>query len=310
LLFAQTSPRPIPPQPAPGEIPNPDDPKYRIAVDVRLVNVVTTVRDDAGRYLDDLKREDFHVFENGREQNLSFFSHDRRVPISLGVLVDISGSMRAKLDQALETVRQLSLAISPEDEMFVETFSGDVNLRQKFTRSPQDVQRALRNVRAGGETAMYDAIQLALREMRSAKHTKKVILLLTDGLDSNSKINADQAEELLNRSDAMVYAIGLDDDDTDPAAQARPKYHVYHYILSKLTSATGGREFRIFAGRTYALDSLAQILLEELHEQYTLSYYTALGDKAFRSVEVKVNRPNLQIRNRTGYYPSQESKTP
>ena len=108
----------------------------------------------------------------------------------------------------------------------------------------------------------------------------------------------------------MVYAIGLDDDDTDPAAQQRTRYHVYHYMLAKLTSTTGGREFRIFTGRNYALESLAQILLEELHQQYTLSYYTSLGDSSWRAVEGKITRPNVQIRNRTGYYPNQNIRTP
>jgi Ca-activated chloride channel family protein len=299
------------PQPPPGDIPNPQDPKYRLAVDVQLVNVITTVRDDAGRYMDDLKPDDFHVFENGHEQKVSFFSHDRRVPISVGVLLDASGSMRHKLQQALQTVREFSLALTPDDEMFLISFSGDVSLRQKFTRSPQEIQKALRDVRSGGETAMYDAINLGLREMRSAKHPKKIILLVTDGLDSRSKINADQAEELLKRNDVMVYAIGLDDDDADPAALQRTRYHVYHYMLAKLTSTTGGREFRIFTGRNYALESLAQILLEELHQQYTLSYYTSVEDQTWRAVEVKINRPNLQIRNRTGYYPNSTNiKTP
>jgi Ca-activated chloride channel family protein len=309
FVLAQAPPQ----QPAtdqPADIPNPQDPRYRIAVDVQLVNVITTVRDDTGRYLDDLKPEDFRVLENGSEQKVSFFSHDRRVPISLGVLLDVSGSMRHKLQQALQTVREFSATLSPDDEMFLATFGSDVSMRQKFTKNPQEIQRALRDVHAGGETTMYDAIQMAVREMRNAHHTKKIILLVTDGLDSRSKINAEQAEEILKRSDAMVYAVGLDDDDTDPEAQQRTRYHVYHYMLGKLTSETGGWFFRVFTGRKYAVDTLAQTLLQELHEQYTLSYYASVGDSSWRSVEVKVNRPNLQVRNRSGYYADPAVKTP
>ena len=285
---------------------NPQDPRYRLAVDVQLVNVVATVRDNAGQYLNDLKLEDFKVFEDGREQKVSFFSHDRRVPISVGVLVDVSGSMRHKLQQALQTVREFSLALSPEDEMFLITFDADIEVRQRFTRNPEDIQRSLRDVRSGGETAAYDAVQAGLREMRSARNNKKILMLVTDGFDTRSKINADQVEDLLKRAEVLVYAIGIDDDDTDPAALQRTRYHVYHYMLGRLTSLSGGREFRIFTGRNYALESLAQLLLEELHQQYTLSYYpVSAADGSWHAVDVKVDRPNLQIRNRTGYYANQ-----
>src|SRR5262245_24779832 len=208
FLFAQTSPpQQSPPAAsgqqvqtpgAPGEpVVDPQDPRYRLAVQVQLVNVIATVRDDRGQYIDDLKPEEFKVFEDGKEQKVSFFSHDRRVSISVGVLVDVSGSMRHKLQQALQTVREISLALSPDDEMFLITFNSDVNVRQRFTRNPQDIQRSLREIKSGGETAAYDAIQVGLREMRSAKHTKKIILLVTDGFDTRSHINADQVEELL-----------------------------------------------------------------------------------------------------------------
>ena len=300
-----------PQSPGAAGAPNPQDPRYRLNIDVRLVNVVATVRDDRGQYLDDLKPDDFKVFEDGREQKVSFFSHDRRVPISVGVLIDISGSMRHKLQQALQTVREVSLALSGDDEMFLVTFNSDINVRQKFTRNPQEIQRALRDVRSGGETAAYDAIQTGLREMRQARNNKKIILMVTDGFDTRSKINADQVEELLKRSEVLVYAIGIDDDDTDPAALQRTRYHIYHFMLGKLTSLSGGREFRLFTGRNYALESLAQLLLEELHQQYTLSYYPSSGaDGSWRGVEVKVDRPNLQIRNRTGYYATPPTSEP
>jgi len=305
LVFAQTS-GPQAPPPSTGDQPaaNPQDPRYRLAVDVELVNIVATVLDENGRYLENLTQEDFQVLEEGREQKVSFFSHDRRVPISVGALVDVSGSMRHKLQQALQTVREISLALSPEDEMFLITFNDDITVRQRFTRNPQDIQRALRDIRSGGETAAYDAIQAGLREMRSARHNKKILLLVTDGWDTRSKITMAQAEELLKRAQVLVYAIGIDDDDTDPATFQRTRYHVYHLMLGQVTSISGGRAFRLFTGRNYALESLAQVLLEELHQQYTLSYYpTALSDKDdWRTVEVRVRRPNAQIRTRTGYY--------
>jgi Ca-activated chloride channel family protein len=296
------------PPDAPGD-PS-QDPRYRLNVNVELVNVVATVLDEQGRYLEGLTLADFQVFEDGQEQKISFFSHDLRVPISVGVLVDNSGSMRHKLQQALTTVREIALALSPQDEMFVVSFNSDVDVRHRFTTNMQNIQRSLRDVKAGGETAAYDAIQLAVEEMKTAKHNKKILLLVTDGFDTKSRINATQVEDILKRSEVLVYAIGIDDDDEDPLALRRTRYHIYHYMLGRLTSISGGRAFRLFTGRNYALNSLAQVLLEELHQQYTLSYYpTSVPDRnVWRQVDVKVRKSGSQIRHRMGYYVN-EAKT-
>ena len=304
VIAAQNAPQ-NPPQenqaPTPADA---QDPRYRLNVNVELVNVVATVLDDQGKYMDGLRLEDFQVFEDGEEQKISFFSHDLRVPISVGVLVDSSGSMRHKLQQALQTVREIALALSPQDEMFVVSFNSDVEVRRHFTTNMQDVQRSLRDIKAGGETAAYDAIQVAMDEMKTAKHNKKILLLVTDGFDTKSHISSMQVEDILKRSEVLVYAIGIDDDDEDPLVLRRTRYHIYHYMLGRLTSVSGGRAFRLFTGRNYALNSLAQVLLEELHQQYTLSYYpTSLPDKnVWRQVDVKVRKPGSQIRHRMGYY--------
>lgn len=275
----------------------------RLNVSVDLVNLATTVLDSSGRYLDGLKQEDFQILEDGVPQNLSFFAHDAQVNLSVGVLIDVSGSMRHKLQQALQTVREISLALSPRDEMFLITFNDDVQVRQKFTHNPDDVQKALRGIRSGGETAGYDAIQLGLQEMKNASNGKRILLFVSDGFDTRSKINLDQTLELLKRSQVLLYAVGIDDDDNDPLVLRQPRYHIYHYMLAELTSASGGRAFRLFTGRNYALDSLAALMLEELHQQYTLGYYpTQAKDGSWRKLEVRVNKSGAQVRNRTGYY--------
>src|SRR2546428_1212625 len=298
-----------PPQ-TPQSAVNPQDPRYKLNMEVELVNVTATVLDESGKYMDGLKLEDFQVFENGDEQKISFFSHDLRVPISVGVLVDCSGSMRHKLQQALQTVREIALALSPQDEMFVISFNSDVELRRHFTSNMQEIQRAMRDIKAGGETAAYDAIQMGMEEMKAAKHNKKILVMVTDGFDTKSHIGSAQVEDILKRSEVLVYAIGIDDDDDDPLVLRRTRYHIYHYMLGRLTSISGGRAFRLFSGRNYSLNSLAQVLLEELHQQYTLSYYPVSGrDKnAWRQVDVKVRKPGAQIRHREGYYLNQASK--
>jgi len=308
---AQSTPPPQNPPATPPATPpnpdaasNPDDQKYKLAVDVELVNVVATVLDENQKYMDGLKKEDFKIFEDGQEQQISFFSHDLRVPVSVGVLVDTSGSMKHKLQQALQTVREISMALSPQDEVFVVSFNSDVDVRQHFTTNSADVQKAIKDLKAGGETAAYDAIGMALQEMKRAKHTKKVLILVTDGFDTKSKINQTQVMDLLKHSDVLVYAIGIDDDDDDPYVLRREKFHIYHYMLNNLTAPSGGRAYRMFTGRTFALQTVAQLLLDELHQQYTLSYYptSSREGNAWHQVEVKVNKAGSQIRHKTGYF--------
>src|SRR5262245_48751195 len=293
---------PVPTAPPPPATGTETDP-FRVNASVDLVNIAATVRDSTGRYLDGLTQQDFVVMENGVEQKLSFFNHDTQVNLSVGVLVDTSGSMRHKLQQALQTVREVSLALGPQDEMFLITFSDDVDIRQRFTKNPEDIQRALRGIRSGGETSVYDALQVGINEMKNARNGKRILLLVSDGYDTRSKINMDQALEQLKRSQLQLYAIGIDDDDNDPLVLRQPRYHVYLYMLGELTGASGGQTFRMYTGRNYALDSIAAIILEELHQQYTLGYYPVTPkDGTWRTLKVNVDRPGSAVRSRSGYY--------
>jgi Ca-activated chloride channel homolog len=288
------------------------EPREVLSVDVELVNVTATVIDNSGRSVQDLAAEDFQVFEDGQEQKISFFSHDSSVPISVGVLLDISGSLQDKLRQGLQTVRAIASVLSSDDEMFVIMFNSRVDVKQEFTSNPEEIQRSLRDVRAKGETAVYDAIAAGLREMQSAKHQKQILLLVSDGFDTRSKINADQAQDLLKRSRVLLYAIGIDDDDRLPPTHGRPRYHIYDYILGKLTSAGGGRLIRLYTGRNYDLRSLSEVFLTELHQTYTMGYYANVGsDKtSWRNIEVRVTKPGVQIvgKNEKQYYPSRAMK--
>ena len=275
----------------------------RLNVSVDLVNVSVTVRDASGRYIDGLTQQNFTLLENGTEQKLSFFNHDTQPNLSVGVLVDTSGSMRHKLQQALQTVREVSLALGPQDEMFLVTFNDDIELRQKFTRNPDDVQKALRGIRSGGETSVYDAMQFAIQEMKNARNGKRILLMVSDGYDTRSKLNMEQALDQLKRSQLQLYAIGIDDDDNDPLVLRQPRYHVYLFMLGEMTGASGGQTFRMYTGRNYALDSIAALILEELHQQYTLGYYPSTPkDGSWRTIQVKVDRPGATVRSRTGYY--------
>jgi Ca-activated chloride channel family protein len=275
-----------------------------LQVEVELVNVTATVVDDFGQYVPGLTAEDFAIFEDGVAQDVSFFSHDQRVPVSLGIMVDVSGSMKYKLQQALQIAREVAMALSEEDEVFIMTFADDMNVLTDFTTTGSHIQQIFRGVRTGGDTHQFDSIALGLRMMENARHQKKVLLLLSDGFDMGSRIDVEAAEELLKRAEVLVYAIGIDDDDTDPEVMRRRRYHVYHYMLTRLTDLTGGRAFRVYTGRRYALQSLAEVLLEELHQQYTLSYYPTNGsvDASWREIEVGLRVSDTPVRHRPGYY--------
>ena len=277
---------------------------FSLQVEVPLVNVTATVLDLSGEYVEGLADDNFAIFEDGVEQQIAFFSHDVNVPVSLGILVDVSGSMRYKIQQSLQTAREVAMALSPDDEVFIVTFAEDSNVLTDFTPTGPDIQEVFRGIRTGGDTHQFDAIGLALRMMENARHQKKVLLLLTDGFDTRSRLRIEDVDELLKESEVLVYAIGIDDDDEDPEVARRTRYHVYHYMLARLTDVTGGRAFRIYTGRRYALQSLAEILLQELHQQYTLSYYPTNPalDQSWREIRVRLDNPAATVRHRTGYY--------
>src|SRR5262249_10501931 len=151
--------------------------------------------------------------------------------------------------------------------------------------------------RAKGETAVYDAIAAGLREMEKAQHRKQILLLVSDGFDTSSKLRANQIQEQLAHSRALLYAIGIDDDDADPSIHKRPRYHIYDYMLSKLTKAGGGRLIRLYTGRNYDLRELSGSILGELHQTYTMGYYpnTAPDNPAWRNIEVRVTKPGVRI---------------
>lgn len=281
------------------------EPPYRFAVEVDVVNVRATVLDERSRTRDGLKRDDFQIYENGQAQKISFFSHDQRVPVSVGILVDASGSMKYKIQQALQTVREIGRALWPQDEMFLISFNSDVKLRSGFTSDAERMEKPLREIKAGGETAMYDAISRAIEEMKIAKNEKRILFLITDGFDTRSHLSAGAAEEVLKRSNVTVYAIGIDDDTDDPATLGRTRYHIYHHAFNRLTSVSGGRAFRMITGRSVQLPVIAQLLVDELHQHYTLGYYPSAPTTAgsgWRQVEVKISRPDSHIWYRPGYY--------
>ena len=181
----------------------------QLTVDVGLVNVVATVVDDRGRYVADLIPEDFILYEDGEVQFIDHFAQSDDLPVSVGVLLDTSGSMERKIDTATEAVERFLRQIHPDDEIFLITFNDRARLIQDFTDDRGRLANALRRVRVGGGTALYDALALGVDHIRNGKHDKKAILLISDGEDTASTTSFERAQRYVRESEMLVYALGI-----------------------------------------------------------------------------------------------------
>ncbi len=181
----------------------------QISVDVALVNIVATVTDDRGRYVGGLQAEDFTIEEDGKTLPVSHASYSDDVPISLGIVLDTSGSMELKIGTATSAVDRFIRTIHKDDDIFLMTFSNFVTLAQDFTSDRTRLNAALRRARVQGGTALYDALTESLTHLKKGVHEKKAILLLTDGVDENSLHSFRDAESAVRSSEYIVYCLGI-----------------------------------------------------------------------------------------------------
>ena len=187
------------------------DDEFRFRSGVDLVNVTATVTDRNGRFVPGLRQEDFIVYEENDLQEVTHFSNER-VPVSLGIVLDTSGSMVGeKMSSALAAVdRFLTTLLSPEDEIFFYKFSNFPELLQDWTTDRQRLSRAIRRINAGGGTAMLDALAESVPLAQTGQHRKRAILLISDGNDTDSQSSQSEVKQLIRESEVMVYAIGID----------------------------------------------------------------------------------------------------
>jgi len=181
----------------------------QLKVDVALVNVVATVTDDSGHYVSDLVADDFIIEEDGKSQTIAHFSQSNDLPVSMGVVLDTSGSMERKIGTATTAVERFIRTIHRDDDIFLMTFSNRPQLQQDFTDDREKLSRALRRVTVGGGTALYDALELSLRKIKHGIQDKKAILLLTDGEDTSSETTLEEVQAAIRESELLVYALGI-----------------------------------------------------------------------------------------------------
>ena len=289
-------------QSTPERAQSPQSSAFRSGVD--LVSLNTTVTDPTNRFVIDLGADDFTIFEDGIGQDIGFFSHTT-LPLSVSLLLDSSASMDDKLKTAQRAALGFVAALRPQDQAQVIDFDSRVSVIAPFGASRADLEKAINSTIAGGSTSLYNAIYIALRELkkvqsRSAEDLlrRQAIIVLSDGEDTSSLVSYDEVLELAKRSETVIYAIGIRSKD----GYTGKVYSDADYVLRQLTTQTGGRVF--FPAGATELPSIYALISEELSSQYLLGYTSKnpKRDGRWRKIQVRVSRPGGTARTKQGYY--------
>jgi len=295
----------------PGEPLKRQDGMYVLHANVDEVLLDCTVLDEKGRTVTDLSQRDFHVWEDGVPQTINAFLH-QDMPVSMGILVDNSGSMRDKRTAVNAAAMELLRDSNPQDAAFIVNFSDRAYLDQGFTTDRVALDRGLARFDSRGTTAMYDAVAASADELsQHAKDRKQVLLIITDGADNASRLTLQQAiRRVQDLGGPVVYTIGLlFDSDKDEAANARN-------ALERLSQETGG--FAYFPRSLDDVNSIAAEIARDIRNQYTVAYRSTRPSSfgGYRVVHVEASAPGhgrLTVVTRHGYYangnPSQPAQT-
>jgi len=298
--FAQL-PVPVPPPPPPDQDANAGKQGSKLTFNVDLVVLHTSVLDDRQRFADGLKSENFRVFEDKVEQKLSVFKRED-VPVSMGLVIDNSGSMRDKRPRVNEAAITLVQASNPSDEAFVVNFNDDfyLDLDKDFTNNISELKEALERIDSRGSTALYDAIIGSLDHLKKASKDKRVLLIVTDGEDNTSHNSLEKTIREIQRTDTVIYTIGLLSQERKKEAKRAKK------ALEQIAAASGGVAY--FPEDVEDVHHICEQVAHDIRNQYILAYYptNTRRDGTFRGVTVEVipprGRGKLVARTRNGYY--------
>ena len=277
--------------------------------DVLLINVVATVVDGKGKTVPNLTIDDFIVDEDGERQTITLLVPSADLPISIGVILDESNSMRSKIRTAQSAVDRFLSMIHPDDEIFLMTFAMRARLIADFTSDRGRLTNALRaGVNVDGGTALYDSLYQALEYVKQGRHQKKAVLLVTDGEDTGSLTRSDKALQYIREAEMLVYSIGIRgtpgfDMGTNSRSALRSTT-VEMNVLKRFGEASGGRAWEI-AEATFGrkLDEVLDTLAAELRSQYSIGYYpkNPVKDGKWHSIRVRTKNPDYVVRARDGY---------
>jgi VWFA-related protein len=278
------------------------EPTFRSTVDMVLLNVAVT--DQSGRQILGLGSQDFSIFENGRKQNVQYFQQSD-VPLSVMLLIDVSDSMSSSLPLAQKAATGFVRTLRPHDLVSVVPFETRMHNPLPFTSDMNVLEQSIRQTKAKGSTALFDAVYVSLKQLREAAHESSVggqprrqaILLLTDGYDSTSLTTFDDAVDAASRSDAAIYAIRLPGSKSAPERLESPQF-----VLGRFAQKTGGRVY--LSDLPTQLPEIYRKIKSELETQYLIAYRSddVRLDGGFRQVTVRMEKPGLSARTRPGYF--------
>jgi Ca-activated chloride channel homolog len=265
-----------------------------------LVLVPVTITDDRNRPVIGLDETNFQLFENKQLQEIKNFSSED-TPVSVGILVDTSGSMAAKLELAREAVQQFCESSNPEDEFFLITFADQPRLATDFTSHSNELANSLLTARSKGRTSLLDAIYLGIRKMREARYARKALLIISDGGDNHSRYTEHDIKSAVRESDISVYAVGT----YDRLASTQEEV-LGPELLKTVAEVTGGFAFTLSEPRE--MPAVTRNISSRLRHQYVLAYSppAATHDGKWHKISVKLRLPKkfafLHVTSRTGYY--------
>jgi Ca-activated chloride channel family protein len=269
---------------------------------VDLVLVPVTILDGMNRLVKGLGRDNFQVFEGKHQQDIRYFSSED-APVSLGIILDLSGSMKSKIDRAREGVVDFLNTANPEDEFFMITFADKPEQVSDFTEQVEDIQGRLLYAVPNGRTSLLDAIYLGINKMAQAKHQRKALLIISDGGDNHSRYTESEIKSVVKEADVMIYAIGLYDHSFPTMEE-----FLGPEMLRNISEVTGGTAFTIDNPNdlSYAAKSIGVML----RNQYLLGYRPAATtrDGKWHKIKIKlakstkVKLPSLRVLAKTGYY--------
>lgn len=306
---AKPADTPVPPKTsadAKATAAKPDDTKIqkqtdgKIILDTEVVSVIISVTDPYGRYVTGLGKDHFEVFDDKVKQQIAHFT-DEDAPVSLGIVYDVSGSMKDRISRSIRALRRFIENSHNDDDFFLIGFNDRAKLVQDFTTSGDSILGKLMFVNPHGSTALYDAAYLAVEKVQQGRHSKKALLLISDGQDNNSRYTYKELRNRVKEADVQIYAIGI----TDPVNDSLAGFG--RGILEEMTRMTGGRAFFPNAYNEPELVEICTRIALELRHQYSVGFYPTdiASEVKWHKVQVKVNPPRglgrLSLSYRDGY---------
>jgi Ca-activated chloride channel homolog len=271
---------------------------FQISVDVNLVVIQATVADRHGHFLPDLTARDFEIYEDGVRQSVRLFRHED-IPVTVGLVIDHSGSMRTKLTEVIAAARTFVQASNPQDQMFTVNFNDHVDVPltrgSLFVSRPGDLEHAINVDQAAGMTKLYDAVVEAQQQLRTCTMEKKILIVISDGGDNASAHTLADVVRSSESSPALIYTIGIFDDSNTDGNKS---------VLRRLARSTGGEAF--FPPQLDSTVDICRQIARDIRNQYTLGYVSTnlVQNNAVRAIRVVASAPGhgkVSVRTRTGY---------